>query len=255
MILAKTLADLDGVQHRFFTRQGGVSAGLYSSLNCGYGSGDQPENVRENRRRVAEHFSLDEPDLQTLHQVHSTDVLTVADDRWSSPGAPKADGLVTDRPGVVLGVLAADCAPVLLADNDAGVIGACHAGWKGALGGVADATIAAMEKLGAKRERIKVAVGPCIGPASYEVGPEFPAPFLAQDGSNATFFRDAKRAGHFMFDLPGYLLHHIARTGVSVTTTGHDTLSATDDFFSYRRNTLQGVRDYGRGLSAIALRN
>lgn len=255
MILAKTLADLDGVQHRFFTRQGGVSSGLYSSLNCGYGSADPPENVRENRRRVAEHFGLDEPHLQTVHQIHSTDVLTVADDRWSSPGAPKADGLVTDRPGVVLGVLAADCAPVLMADNDAGVIGACHAGWKGALGGVADATIAAMEKLGARRDRIQVAIGPCIGPASYEVGPEFPTPFVAQDNGNAAFFRDAKRAGHFMFDLPGYLVHRIARTGVSVTATGHDTLSSTDDFFSYRRNTLQGVRDYGRGLSAIALRS
>ncbi|MCA0247585.1 MAG: peptidoglycan editing factor PgeF [Proteobacteria bacterium] len=255
MILAKTLADLDGVQHRFFTRQGGVSAGLYSSLNCGYGSADPPENVRENRRRVAEHFGLDEPDLQTVHQIHSTDVLTVADDRWSSPGAPKADGLVTDRPGVVLGVLAADCAPVLMADNAAGVIGACHAGWKGALGGVADATIAAMEKLGARRDRIQVAVGPCIGPASYEVGPEFPSPFLEQEKGNAAFFREAKRAGHFMFDLPGYLAQRIALTGVSVTATGHDTLSSTDDFFSYRRNTLQGVRDYGRGLSAIALRS
>ena len=255
MILAKTLADLDGVQHRFFTRQGGVSSGLYSSLNCGYGSADPPENVRENRRRVAEHFGLDEPDLQTVHQIHSTDVLTVADDRWSSPGAPKADGLVTDRPGVVLGVLAADCAPVLMADNAAGVIGACHAGWKGALGGVADATIAAMEKLGARRDRIQVAVGPCIGPASYEVGPEFPSPFLEQEKGNAAFFREAKRAGHFMFDLPGYLVQRIARTGVSVTATGHDTLSSTDDFFSYRRNTLQGVRDSGRGLSAIALRS
>jgi len=255
MILAKTLADLDGVQHRFFTRQGGVSSGLYSSLNCGYGSADPPENVRENRRRVAEHFGLDEPDLQTVHQIHSTDVLTVADDRWSSPGAPKADGLVTDRPGVVLGVLAADCAPVLMADNAAGVIGACHAGWKGALGGVADATIAAMEKLGARRDRIQVAVGPCIGPASYEVGPEFPNPFLEQEKGNAAFFREAKRAGHFMFDLPGYLVQRIAHTGVSVTATGHDTLSSTDDFFSYRRNTLQGVRDYGRGLSAIALRS
>lgn len=254
MIQAQTLADLDGIQHRFFTRRGGVSSGLYSSLNCGYGSGDQPDNVRENRRRVAGQFGLDEPDLQTVHQIHSTDVLTVADDRWSSPGAPKADGLVTDRPGVVLGVLAADCAPVLLADGEAGVIGACHAGWKGALGGVADATVAAMEKLGARRERIRAAIGPCIGPASYEVGPEFPAPFLAQDPANERFFRAAERAGHFMFDLPGYLLHRIARNGVAVAATGHDTLAGTDDFFRYRRNTLQGVRDYGRGLSAIALR-
>lgn len=254
MIQATTLADLDGVQHRFFTRHGGVSAGLFSSLNCGYGSADAPDNVRENRRRVAEHFGLGEPDLQTVHQIHSTDVLTVTDERWSSPGAPKADGLVTDRPGVVLGVLAADCAPVLLADADAKVIGAAHAGWKGALGGIVDATIAAMERLGARRERLRVAIGPCIGPNSYEVGPEFPAPFLAQDRANATFFRAASRASHFMFDLPGYLVHRIARNGVTVTATGHDTLAATGDFFSYRRNTLSGVRDYGRGLSAIALR-
>jgi YfiH family protein len=255
MILAPTLADLDRVQHRFFTRQGGVSSGLYSSLNCGYGSGDSPDNVRENRRRVAEHFGVGEPDLQTVHQIHSTEVLTVGDGRWRSPGAPKADAMVTDRPGVVLGVLAADCAPVLLADDTAGVIGAAHAGWKGALGGVVDATVAAMERLGAKRERIRAAVGPCIGPRSYEVGPEFPAPFLAQDAANERFFAAASRAGHFMFDLPGYLLHRIALGGVSVTATGHDTLSANDDFFSYRRNTLHGVRDYGRGLSAIALRD
>lgn len=253
MIQAPTLAALDGVQHRFFTRHGGVSSGLFSSLNCGYGSADAPDNVRENRRRVAEQFGLGEADLQTVHQIHSTDVLTVADERWSSPGAPKADGLVTDRPGVVLGVLAADCAPVLLADGAAGVIGAAHAGWKGALGGVVDATIVAMERLGARRERVEVAVGPCIGPNSYEVGPEFPAPFLAQDEANAAFFRPAVRGGHFMFDLPAYLLHRIARSGVAVTATGHDTLSATEDFFSYRRNTLSGVRDYGRGLSAIAL--
>ena len=254
MIQAPTLADLDGITHRFFTRQGGVSAGLYSSLNCGYGSGDAPENVRENRRRVAETFGRNEADLLTVHQFHSTDVLTVGTERWTSPGAPRADGMVTDRPGVVLGVLAADCAPVLLADNDAGVIGAAHAGWKGALGGVVETTIAAMEALGARRERLRAAVGPCIGRDSYEVGPEFPAPFLAQDEDNAQFFKVAPRAGHFIFDLAGYLLRRIARAGVMATATGHDTLSGTEDFFSYRRNTLQGVRDYGRGLSAIALR-
>lgn len=254
MILAKTLADLDGVQHRFFTRHGGVSAGLYSSLNCGYGSGDSPDNVRENRRRVAEHFALDEPDLLTVHQFHSTDVLTVASDRWTSPGAPKADALVTDRPGVVLGVMAADCAPVLLADGEAGVIGAAHAGWRGALGGIVEATIVAMERLGARRDRLRAVIGPCIGRDSYEVGPEFPAPFLAQDKDNEAFFRDARRTGHFMFDLAGYLAHRIARFGVAATATGHDTLTGTEDFFSYRRNTLSGVRDYGRGLSAIALK-
>ncbi len=254
MIQARQLADLAGVQHRFFTRRGGVSAGLYSSLNCGYGSSDPPDNVHENRRRAAASFDLGEPDLLTVHQIHSTDVLTVAAERWTSPGAPKADALVTDRPGVALGVLAADCAPVLFADGDAQVIGAAHAGWKGALGGVVDTTIAAMEKLGARRERICAVIGPCIGRGSYEVGPEFPAPFVAQDAANAAFFCPAKRAGHFMFDLAGYLVHRLALAGVTVTATGHDTLAASEDFFSYRRNTLQGVRDYGRGLSAISLR-
>jgi polyphenol oxidase len=254
MIQAKTLAGLDGVQHRFFTRRGGVSAGLYSSLNCGYGSGDGPDNVRENRRRAAASFELAETELLTMHQIHSTDVLTVADRRWTSPGAPKADAMVTDRPGLALGVLAADCAPVLLADARAGVIGAAHAGWKGALAGIVDATIAAMERLGAQRERLQAAIGPCIGRESYEVGPEFPAPFLAQDDANAVFFRAAPRAGHFLFDLAGYLAHRLALAGVSASATGHDTLRASDDFFSYRRNTLEGVRDYGRGLSAIALK-
>jgi len=254
MIQAKTLAGLDGVQHRFFTRRGGVSAGLYSSLNCGYGSGDGPDNVRENRRRAAASFELAATELLTMHQIHSTDVLTVADRRWTSPGAPKADAMVTDRPGLALGVLAADCAPVLLADPCAGVIGAAHAGWKGALAGIVDATIAAMERLGAQRERLQAAIGPCIGRESYEVGPEFPAPFLAQDDANAVFFRAAPRAGHFLFDLAGYLAHRLALAGVAASATGHDTLRASDDFFSYRRNTLEGVRDYGRGLSAIALK-
>jgi YfiH family protein len=247
MIRATTLADLSGVQHRFFTRQGGVSAGLYSSLNCGYGSGDDPENVRENRRRAAASFQRGAEDLLTVHQIHSTDVLTVADQRWSSPGAPKADALVTDRPGVVLGVLAADCAPVLLADPQARVIGAAHAGWKGALAGVVEATVSAM------RERRRTAIGPCIGRESYEVGPEFPAPFLARDEADAAFFRAAPRAGHFLFDLAGYLVRRIGKAGVAVEATGHDTLAGDADFFSYRHNTLKGVRDYGRGLSAIAL--
>jgi len=253
MIQARALAQLDGVQHRFFTRRGGVSEGLYSSLNCGYGSGDSPDNVKENRRRAAAEFALGETDLLTVHQIHSTDVLTVADRRWTSPGAPKADALVTDRPGVVLGVLSADCAPVLFADPEARVIGAAHAGWKGALGGVTDTTLAAMEALGARRERVHAVIGPCIAGASYEVGPEFPAPFLAQDAANQRFFGPSTRAGHFMFDLPGYLLQRLARAGVAASATGHDTRAGEDEFFSYRRNTLNGVRDYGRGLSAIAL--
>lgn len=253
MIKAKTLDTLPGVQHRFFTRQGGVSAGLYSSLNCGYGSGDSPDNVRENRGRAAAEFGLPERDLQTVHQTHSTDVLVSGKERWSSPGAPKADGIVTDRPGVVLGVLAADCAPVLLADAPAGIVGACHAGWRGAFTGITDSTIAAMEKLGAKRENIVSAIGPCIGAASYEVGPEFFTRFIEDDEVNAAFFRSSPRAGHYMFDLAGYLVRRLSRAGVKVEATGHDTLAEEGSFFSYRRNTLNGVKDYGRGLSAIAL--
>lgn len=253
MIQDQSLA-FGGIEHRFFTRRGGVSAGLYSSLNCGYGSGDSPDNVLENRRRAAAAFGHSQEELLTLYQIHSTAVLTVGSERWRSPGAPKADAMVTDRPGVVLGVLAADCAPVLLADPGCRVIGAAHAGWKGALAGVVEATIVAMEKLGARRERIAAVIGPCIGAQSYEVGPEFPAPFLKQDEGNARFFRMAPRAGHFMFDLAGYLAHRLQLACVSGRATGHDTLAAKEDFFSYRRNTLQGVRDYGRGLSAIALR-
>ena len=253
MIEATPLAGLDGIRHRFFTRQGGVSTGLFSSLNCGYGSADSPDNVRENRRRAAAQFGLGEPDLLTLHQIHSTEALTVGNERWTSPGAPKADALVTNRSGVALGVLAADCAPVLMADTAAQVIGAAHAGWRGALAGVVDSTVAAMERLGARRERMSAVIGPCIGRDSYEVGPEFPAPFLAQDEANTVFFEPAPRAGHFLFDLAGYLLHRLALAGVSASATGHDTLAASQDFFSYRRNTLKGVRDYGRGLSAIAL--
>lgn len=254
MIAAPSLADLPAISHAFFTTEGGVSRGLFASLNCGYGSADDPANVRENRARAAARFGLPEERLLTLHQIHSTDVLTVEDALWRSPGAPKADALVTARPGVALGVLAADCAPVLLADPDAHVIGAAHAGWRGALGGVAEATIAAMERLGARRGRIRAAIGPCIGPASYEVGPEFPAPFLAQDAANARFFAPSSRAGHHMFDLPGYLLRRLSLAGIgSAEATARDTLAETGTFFSYRRNTLAGTKEYGRGLSAIAL--
>ena len=253
MIEAPSLAGLDGISHRFFTRRGGISAGLYSSLNCGYGSGDEPDNVRENRRRAAACFDRSAEDLLTLYQIHSTDVLTVAGERWTSPGAPKADALVTNRPGVVLGVLAADCAPVLRAEPEARGSAAAHAGGAGALAGVGEAPASAREKLGARRERLRAAIGPCIGRESSEVGPEFPAPFLKHDEDAAAFFRTAPRAGHFLFDLAGYLARRVGKAGVAVEATGHDTLSGEADFFSYRRNTLNGVRDYGRGLSAIAL--
>ncbi|MBM3644055.1 MAG: peptidoglycan editing factor PgeF [Alphaproteobacteria bacterium] len=253
MIQSPSLSALPGIRHRFFTREGGVSEGLFTSLNCGYGSADLPENVRENRRRAAAQFELDEPDLQTLHQIHSTDVRVAGVERWQSPGAPKSDALVTDRPGVVLGVLSADCAPVLFADRRGRAVGAAHAGWRGALEGVTDATIAALERLGVARADLVACVGPCIGRDTYEVGPEFPAPFVAQDPDHARFFKTAPRSGHFHFDLAGYLLQRLARAGVAASATGHDTLDESGRFFSYRRNTLRGIRDYGRGLSAIAL--
>ena len=254
MITAPSLAAAEGVRHGFFTRDGGVSRGLFASLNCGYGSADEPLHVRENRGRAASAFDLPADRLLTLHQIHSTRVLTVEDELWASPGAPQADALVTRRGGVALGVLAADCAPVLLADGEAGVIGAAHAGWRGALAGVVERTVEAMEALGAERSRIAAAIGPCIGPDSYEVGPEFPAHFTAQDPVNAAFFHDSPRPEHHMFDLPGYLLYRLGLLGLGACEhTGHDTLAEEQNFFSYRRNTLRGIREYGRGLSAIAL--
>jgi polyphenol oxidase len=254
MILATSLSGLPGIRHAFFDRSGGVSKDLFASLNCGYGSADAPDNVRENRRLAAGHFGHPEERLLTLHQIHSTIVLTVDDDLWRSPGAPQADAMVTRRRDVVLGVLAADCAPVLLADARAGVIGAAHAGWRGALSGVVECTVEAMETLGADRSQIHAAVGPCIGGASYEVGPEFPPMFVAQDVGNGRFFRASPRVGHHLFDLAGYLVHRLGLLGIPHrTATGHDTLAEEARFFSYRRNTLRGIRDYGRGLSAIAL--
>ncbi len=255
MITLPSLVRVPHVRHAFFTREGGVSRGLYASLNCGYGSGDDPANVVENRARAAGQLGLSSSRLLTVHQIHSTRVLTVTESGlWRSPGAPQADAMVTREPGIALGVLSADCAPVLLADAEAGVIGGAHAGWRGALEGVVEATVAAMEALGAQRRRIHAAVGPCIARESYEVGPEFPGPFLARDGENAAFFTASTRPGHHMFDLPGFLLRRLRLLGVAVAEdSGHDTRGNDRHFFSYRRNTLEGIRDYGRGLSAIML--
>lgn len=255
MITLPCLDDVPHIRHAFFTREGGVSAGLFASLNCGYGSADPPANVAENRSRAARQFGLPADRLLTVHQIHSTEVRTVDETSlWRSPGAPKADAMVTDRPRIALGVLSADCAPVLLADRDRRVIGAAHAGWRGALAGVVEATVAAMERLGARRDRIHAAVGPCIARRSYEVGPEFPALFTAQDPANAEFFVPARRDGHHMFDLPGYLLRRLRLLGVAkAEESGLDTVSDQRRFFSYRHNTLTGERDYGRGLSAITL--
>ncbi len=251
-----TLASLNGrhgLLHAFFTREGGASAGIYASNNCGFGSDDDPERVAENRRRSLAQLDLPVESLVTVHQVHGVDVAPVTAP-WRPGQAPRADALVTDRPGVALGILAADCAPVLLADRKAGVIGAAHAGWRGALAGVTDATVAAMRRLGARPENIAAAIGPCIARHSYEVGPEFPRPFLDRDEHDADFFAPSQRGGRFMFDLSGYLCRRLSALGLaSVEAATNDTCGEEARFFSYRRATLRGEADYGRNLSIIAL--
>lgn len=250
---APPLSRAGGVRHAFFTRDGGVSEGLYASLNCGLGSGDDPTSVAENRRRAAVALGVSGDALVTAYQVHGADVATV-DRPWDATARPRVDAMVSRTPGIALGVLAADCAPVLFADPAAGVIGACHAGWRGALSGVIETTIVAMERLGADRSRIRAALGPCIAQASYEVGPEFRDTFIAADAANARFFVAGRRGGRFMFDLPGYVLDHLTRSGLAeIAEIALDTCTEEARLFSYRRSTLRGEGDFGRGLSAIAL--
>lgn len=261
MITVDALAALPGLSHGFFPRTGGVSEGVFASRNCGFGSGDRREAVAENRDRCRRDLGAAET-LLTVYQIHTPDVVTV-NEPWTPETAPQADAMVTDRPGLGLGILTADCAPILFADAEAGVIGAAHAGWKGALGGVTDATVAAMRALGAAPDRITAAIGPCIGPDSYEVGPDFRDRFLAEDAESAGFFR-RPAAGRLekeggaeprpRFDLPGYVARRLRRAGLrAVVITGHDTLAREDLFFSYRRTTLRQEPDYGRQLSAIVL--
>lgn len=243
-------------RHSFFTREGGVSQGIYGSLNCGLGSADDPDAVRENRRRAAEKLGVAANHLVTLYQVHSDRVITL-ERPWDKDERPQADALVTKTPGIALGVLSADCLPVLFQDAEAGVIGAAHAGWKGALGGVLEATLTAMEALGAQRELLRAAIGPAIQQSSYEVSEGFEVPFLARDEAAERFFRPG-RPGKLHFDLPGYAAWRLASAGLrEVELLGHDTCSDPARFFSYRRTTLEaattGTKDYGRLLSAIAL--
>jgi YfiH family protein len=251
-IEAPPLAALPGIRHAFFTRQGGVSKGIYGSLNGGVGSNDDTAAVAENRRRMAAHLDVAPDRLISLYQVHSADVLTVTGP-W--PGErPRADGLVTDRPGLALAVASADCGPLLFADAQARVIGAAHSGWKGAFTGVAEATLAAMEKLGAERSRIVAVLGPTIGRTAYEVGPEFIARFRKQDVENERFFAPSNKEGHAFFDLPGYLAMRFARAGVGqFVNLDLCTYSDPARFFSYRRTTHRGEPDYGRLISAITL--
>lgn len=241
-----------GVRHGFFTRKGGVSEGLYNGLNVGIGSRDSRDNVVKNRARVAAAMGVAADALVTVFQVHSADVVHVTQPLRDSE-RPDADAMVTDRPGLALGVLTADCGPVLFADPAARVIGAAHAGWKGAFGGVLEATIAAMEKLGARREAILAALGPAIGRDNYEVGPEFVQRFIDADSGNDRFFRPSGREGHHLFDLDGYTLARLAGAGVTTDHVARCTYAGEDSFFSYRRATHRGEADYGRQISAIVL--
>jgi polyphenol oxidase len=251
-----TLNILDGhaaIRHAFFTREGGVSDGIYASLNCGFGSGDETDRVERNRAIAASRLGLSADRLVSCHQVHGTATITVKRP-WRREDNPRADGMVTAVPGVALGVLAADCAPVLFADPEARVIGAAHGGWRGALSGVMEATVAAMTMLGARADHIQAGIGPCIAQPSYEVGPEFETRFAAEDAGSGDFFRPAPRQGHFLFDLPGYIAHRLARLGLAgIERAPHDTAAEEDLFFSYRRACRRGEADYGRGLAAIAL--
>lgn len=241
-----------GIRHGFFTRRGGVSEGLYRGLNVGLGSDDAREKVEENRRRVSGWFGLAPERLATVNQVHSPDVVVV--DATYDGNRPKADALVTASPGVILGVLTADCGPVLFADAEAGVIGAAHAGWKGALGGVLENTILAMQSLGARREAITACLGPSISGANYEVGPEFVDRFLAQNADFAVFFRPSSKPGHAMFDLQGLTVKRLTDAGIRAESLNICTYADPDSFYSYRRTTHAGEPDYGRQISAIAIR-
>ncbi|MFU0507090.1 peptidoglycan editing factor PgeF [Pseudaminobacter sp. NGMCC 1.201702] len=240
-----------GIKHGYFTRLGGVSDGIYSGLNIGVGSNDDQELVLENRRRVAGWMGVDSDSLLTAYQIHSPDVIIVREP--FSGARPKADAIVTDRAGIAIGATTADCGPVLFADAEARVIGAAHAGWKGAFTGVLENTIAAMESLGAKRERIAAALGPSISAANYEVGAEFVARFVDADSSNAHYFTPSTTPGHSMFDLNGYTVDRLAKAGVAVEGLGRCTYAEEDLFYSYRRSTHRKEADYGRQISAIVL--
>ena len=240
-----------GVLHGFLGRRGGVSAGELAGLNVGFGSGDDRDAIAENRARAVAAV-LPGAELATVHQIHSANVVHV-ERPWPQDERPHADAMVTDRPGLLLGILTADCAPVLLADSDAGVVGAAHAGWRGALAGVTDSVIGAMEDLGARRERIAAAVGPCIGRDSYEVDEAFRAKFLHADLGNQRFFA-AGPAGKPHFDLGGYVAERLKSAGIaSVGALGLDTYADADRFFSYRRATHHGEADYGRQISMIGM--
>jgi hypothetical protein len=249
---ASILSSCDGIRHGFFTRQGGVSSGIYGTLNCGPGSRDEPGNVSENRARVAEALGVGADRLLTLYQIHSAEAV-VADKPWKKD-SPEADAIVTSVPGLAVAVLTADCAPVLFCDPHARVIGAAHAGWRGALSGIVESTVAAMEKLGAKRERIAAAIGPAISQGAYEVGADYMERFLAEEAQSGAFFSTDEASGEPHFDLSGYVAERLNRAGVGgAADLGLCTYCDESRFFSYRRSQHHGEADYGRQISAIVL--
>jgi len=251
--MTESLADAAlGVPHGFFTRAGGVSEGPFASLNCSLSGQDRREAVLENRARAARAVGADPARLVGLTQVHGAEAIAV-ETPWAAGQGPRADAAVTDRRGVALGIVTADCAPVLFADAAAGVIGAAHAGWRGAVAGVLEATVAAMTRLGAHPGRIVAAIGPCIGQASYEVSADLRDAVLARDPGDAGFFADGARPGHWQFDLPGYCAARLAAAGVSARSIGADTMAEPDRFFSHRRRTLAGGGPIGHQISVIAL--
>jgi YfiH family protein len=253
MLQAHLLSMLPGIRHGFFTRAGGVSDGLYDSLNGGLGSDDAPARVTENRARMAAALGVAPDRLITAYQVHSPDVV-VATEPWTRAQAPRADAVVTAVRGLAVGITTADCGPLLLADPQAGVVAAAHAGWRGALAGVVEAAVAAMERLGAVRTRMVAAVGPMIRQPCYEVGSDLMERFAAADPTNARFFAPAARDGHAMFDLAGYIAARLKDAGVGrIEDLGHCTYADPARFFSYRRSTHRAEADYGRHVNAIAL--
>ncbi len=253
MLRSPSLEQLPDIRHAFFTREGGVSEGIYASLNAGVGSQDRPERVAANRARMAAALGVEPDNFITCYQIHSPQVV-VAERPWSASERPRADAIVTRVRGLAIGVSTADCGPVLMADAQAGVIGAAHAGWRGALTGVVEATLDAMEWLGAQRAHIRAALGPMIRQPNYEVGSEFVARFVEADADNARFFADAGRAGRAQFDLPGYIAARLRKAGVqTVEDVGRCTYADAALFYSYRRSTHRGEADYGRHVNAIAL--
>jgi YfiH family protein len=251
-IQAPALASHSGIRHAFFTRQGGVSDGIYASLNGGIGSSDEPAKVQENRRRMAAALGAKHDALISVHQVHSPDAVIV-EGPWRGE-RPKADAMVTATPGLALGITTADCGPVLFADAEARVIGAAHAGWRGAVTGVLESTLTAMERLGARREKIVAVLGPTISQNAYEVGPDFIRRFAEEVPGHVRFFREAEKPDHAMFDLPGFIGARLEAAGVGeFTNLGLCTYSDAERFFSYRRTTHRKEADYGRLISAITL--